>query len=925
MTRLILTSLLFTALPALSQPLPTVQSATPDVLRRNADTQITLAGSHIGATTQALIIGPPGVTARLKPAAKPNPKSLAVTLTVAADAPRGLRELRLVTPHGVTRPLLLLIDDLPAVADAEPNDAPAAAQSVTLPAIITGKAQAELDIDCYAFDARKGQRLIFDVNASRAGSKIDASLALSTAAGKRVASDEDTNGLDPLIDYTVPADGRYVLRVQDLQFRGGPDYAYRIRAGELPHVDAVFPLGGQRGKPVDLELTGQNLQKNTVRMDMPAGDPSPARRIELPDAAPVTLALGDHPEARESEPNDTKDQPTDVTSPLTINGRIDKPGDVDVFRFKGPGGPVVIDVDAARLGSRLDTLLTLTDAAGTVVQRNDDAPGEGPDARIQLTTEKDKPYLVWVRDLTDHGGPNYAYRVTLAPPKPAAAADFTVALRADTYRVNRGARTVVFADVKPRGGFKGDVTVTLTNLPAGVTSKPLIVSTAQPSSGVFTIDATPDATLGFAPLSVTATATVAGKTVTRTPAASALTGTIPQAYLSIHDPAPFAIERLGPASEKDPKARNQRIAALEKQLATPTPELEAAQAEWEQTVDLSAAWEVVDVTDAKSASGVKLVREPDGSLRAQGAPPANDTFTVKTNTPAAGVRAIRLEALADNATGPGLAENGNFVLNRFTVTRGDAKPLELASAKATFTQASFDVAESITGARKDGGWAVSPELGKSHHATYLVKSAPPAGADTLAFRLEQTTKYAYHVLGRFRLLVSRSERSADGVALPADVASALGTPSDKRTPAQRTTIAAYYRSISPELAKLRDQLASLKSAGDTSAFPPVVAPNATAKLDVSLSRAPSFKGDITLALEGYSTGVDPKTNLPNTFDRNFDLKPTPLPANKSTITLNLKARGNAEKGTRLAILRAEATLGESKYVVYSEPFPITVK
>ncbi|MEZ0266743.1 MAG: PPC domain-containing protein [Phycisphaerae bacterium] len=922
--RFLIAAILLSTLPALGQPVPSLQAASPIVVPLG-EIDIALTGKHIGDANAVLIEGPPGVSVSIvKPRGRMDPSRVALFVSAPAAKP-GLRQLRLVTPHGVTNPIPLLVDRNPSTAEQEPNDTRETATNVKLPAVLTGGAQAELDVDHFAFDARKGQRLIFDVSASRAGSKIDASLALFDPAGKRVASDEDTNGMDPLIDYTVPADGRYVLRIQDLQFKGGVNYGYIIRAGEIPYVDAIFPMGAQRGSPINLELTGRNLRESslTIPPDAAPENASPLRRIILPDLPAITLALGDHPEARESEPNDTKDQPTDVAIPLTVNGRIDKPGDVDVFRFKGTGGPVVIDVDAARLGSRLDALLTVTDAAGTVVQRNDDAPGEGPDARIQLTTEKDTPYLVWVRDLTDHGGPNYGYRVTIAPPKPAAA-DFTVALRADTYRVNRGARTVVFADVKPRGGFKGDVTVTLTNLPPGVTSKPLVVNTTQPNSGVFTVEAAPDAAPGFAPLAITATATVAGKTVTRTPAASVLTGAIPQAYLTVHDPAPFAIERLGPATEKEPKVRKERIAALETQLATPTPELEAAQATWEKSVDLSAAWEVVDVTDAKATSGAKLVREPDGSLRAQGTLPATDTYTLTTKSPAAGVRAVRLEALADGATGPGRAENGNFVLNHFVAT-ADGKPVELASATATFTQASFDVAASISGANKNGGWAVSPELGKSHHATYVVKTAPPADAGNLSFRLDQTTKYANHVLGRFRLLISRSEKAGDGAALPADVASALAAPSEKRTPAQRTTIAAYYRSISPELAKLRDQLAGLKSAGAASAFPPVVAANATVKLDVSLSRTPVFKGDITLSLEGYSTGQDPKTSLPNGFDRNFDLKPTPLPANKSTMTLSFKARGNAEKGTRLAILRAEATVGDAKYVVYSEPFPITVK
>jgi len=47
--------------------------------------------------------------------------------------------------------------------------------------------------------------------------------------------------------------------------------------------------------------------------------------------------------------------------------------------------------------------------------------------------------------------------------------------------------------------------------------------------------------------------------------------------------------------------------------------------------------------------------------------------------------------------------------------------------------------------------------------------------------------------------------------------------------------------------------------------------------------------------------------------------------NQSSAALDLRSKPTSEKGARDAILRAEATVGGAKYVIYSQPFPLTVK
>ena len=86
------------------------------------------------------------------------------------------------------------------------------------------------------------------------------------------------------------------------------------------------------------------------------------------------------PELFEKESNNLPKDAQRVTLPIIVNGRIDQPGDWDVFRFDGRAGDqIVAEVYARRLDSPLDSVLKLTDAAGRQLAFNDDHEDKGRD------------------------------------------------------------------------------------------------------------------------------------------------------------------------------------------------------------------------------------------------------------------------------------------------------------------------------------------------------------------------------------------------------------------------------------------------------------------------------------------------------------------------------------------------------------------
>lgn len=119
-------------------------------------------------------------------------------------------------------------------------------------------------------------------------------------------------------------------------------------------------------------------------------------------------------------------------------------------------------------------------------------------------------------------------------------------------------------------------------------------------------------------------------------------------------------------SQKQQQAQWQaELARLEPVLKAVTPELKAAQAAWESAFPLKLIWQGLKPVSAKSQAGAEVKLDDSGAVHvAAGA--KNDTYTVDVPLTDATMRALRLEALTDDALpgkGPGHA-SGNFVVTK---------------------------------------------------------------------------------------------------------------------------------------------------------------------------------------------------------------------------------------------------------------------
>ena len=364
------------------------------------------------------------------------------------------------------------------------------------------------DIDRFRIKAHKGQRLVFALSArdlipylpDAVPGWFQAVLALYDDQGNELKLVDDFRfHPDPILHYEIPEDGRYTIAVYDNIYRGREDFVYRLAVGELPFIAGVFPLGGRAGARTKIEMQGWHLRQNQRIVDFSSPgihqlvvrkqhNALAERRLDLmidrqlsTDAGSVLhtesvsnrvpFSVDTVSECLEKETNDSPDRSQQVSLPIIVNGRIDKPGDWDVFNFKGRAGQeVYAEVRARRLGSPLDSVLRLTDAKGKQLAFNDDHRDDGAglithhaDSLLGTTLPVDGSYFIHLGDIQQHGGPDYAYRLRVGPPN----RDFELRIVPSSINIRGGGTVPLDVHALRRDGFSGDIDLAFDNAPRG--------------------------------------------------------------------------------------------------------------------------------------------------------------------------------------------------------------------------------------------------------------------------------------------------------------------------------------------------------------------------------------------------------------------------------------------------------------------------
>ncbi len=295
----------------------------------------------------------------------------------------------------------------------------------------------------------------------------------------------------------------------------------------------------------------------------------------------------------------------------------------------------------------------------------------------------------------------------------------------------------------------------------------------------------------------------------------------------------------------DLAAIDQQIAATKTTLVTDSPELAAAQIEWEKS---QIPWIQLTADSMTSLGEAKMTLRPDGAILVSDKNPATDTYELTFSNLPPNVTAFRLEVLPDDSLpnkGPGRAGNGNFVLSELIVTvvppAGEAKPVEanpadqkpadekpvtveipvpLQNATATYEQTgaaganpykkwAVEAAIDKDEKGKTWGWAIMEQAGRPNFAVFETAADLTLNEGAkLKIVMAQNLDNPGHNVGCFRLSVATSPRPIKATdAPPANLIAILALPTDQRNDAQKSELATFYRSIAPLLKPVRDLLA----------------------------------------------------------------------------------------------------------------------
>ncbi len=427
---------------------PANRSLSPAAWAATVDRMVKVRQAPISADEQAKI------TQYLVGAAKAG--KLTAQIKIAGNAPPQICEIRLATNRGVSTVGLFEVGRLPEVIAA--NGTREQAQPVALPCVINGSLENNAERHWVKFAAKRGQRLVFNLKAFRYNDRtqeyFNPILFLYDVAGKQIAENHGYYDLDPLLDWTCPADGDYTLDIQDLLGRGNPGNVYRLTMGAIPYDTFLYPPGGQAGQQIKEQIVGKNIADNAA-MTLSAPSNPGVYAMGTPYGIQNFVASA-YPIIR--------DEANAVASlPCAFTGRIDKAGQPKKFFFtaKGTFDFRVFDTE---LNSPLSPRVKIFKPDGGVVT-------EWQDGYRRVKFDAKGNYAIQIEDRDGRGGADFMYFVEARP----AHAALECEARGDVINLRPGMSAAVEVVLKRREEVDGDVTIDAPTLPSGVTATPAVI------------------------------------------------------------------------------------------------------------------------------------------------------------------------------------------------------------------------------------------------------------------------------------------------------------------------------------------------------------------------------------------------------------------------------------------------------------------
>jgi hypothetical protein len=501
------------AAQAVCLPSPRLLTTMPMGGQIGTEVEVAITGQFIEEASE-LRFSTAGISAQRKVGSDGQPVANQYVVRIAADCPLGVHEARVMTRRGLSSSRAFSVGDLPEMIQVKPNTALNQAMPLRLDSICNGVMSVK-SIDHYRFEATTGERIVVDCAARGIDSKLNPVLIVGDAQGRDLVVERRGGA----IDFSVPEDGRYTVKVHELTFKGGPEFFYRLAVQRL------------------------------------AGD-APVRR--LPSTAEVSsfswppAGLSAAASSREIESADAVAKGQLISLPCDIAGAFFPAADVDTFEFQASKDDVWwVEVGSQRLGrptdpsilvqrvsgegdsEELTDVAELSDIASPVTVSSNGYSYDGPpynagssDVLGKIEIKQDGRYRLRITDL--FGGtrsdPGNRYRLIIRK----AAPDFALVAWALHMNLRNGDRNALSKPIALRGGttmplevvvvrrdgFDGPIDLKMDNLPDGVTAHGLRIPAGK-SRGIMLVTADEGAPQGYSEATFVGQGEINGKSVTR--------------------------------------------------------------------------------------------------------------------------------------------------------------------------------------------------------------------------------------------------------------------------------------------------------------------------------------------------------------------------------------------------------------------------
>ncbi len=458
--------------------------------------EVAITGESIEDTSE-LLFSTLKITAKPKTAADGKAETNKFVVTIAPDAPVGVHEARVMSRLGISASRAFSVGTMPELVRAKANNSLETAFEFK-PNSVCNAVMTKRAVDFYSFEGTKGKRVVVDCAAAGIDSKLTAVLIVADAQGRDLV----VNRTGGIVDFTPPADGKYVVKVHGLTFQGGAEHFYRLALLDAPGSDPA------RRQPSTRTVSSVSW---------------------MPDAS------SNLPQLEEIEPNNLPGEAQKITLPCEIEGRFFPAGDVDTYEFAAKKGETWwVEVVSERLGLPTDPFVVVQRVTKegaqeklTDVAELNDIPGpmkvstngysyDGPpydagsaDPLGKVEIKEDGLYRLQVRDL--FGGtrtdPNHVYRLIVRK----AAPDFALAAWAIHMTLRNGDRAALSKPIALRGGatmafevvvvrkdgFDGEIELAMEDLPASISACGLKIPAGK-TKGMMLITAAEEAPRSFA-------------------------------------------------------------------------------------------------------------------------------------------------------------------------------------------------------------------------------------------------------------------------------------------------------------------------------------------------------------------------------------------------------------------------------------------